>query len=260
MQTSQTSPVCTLLLDGGPITNAGLLEATSGGSLQLNGVTVNNAGGNITANSGSTVQLFGKAVIQGGTLNNNGGTLGTSGKEATLDGSTGAGAVTINGTYTSDSGSNTNVLGTITNKGNIQMNGGGANTFLSLEANTTLQGGGTVTLSTAGGGGPAIIEQAVGLSGLTLTNVDNTIQGAGIIGFNGLSLVNQAGGTVNANVSGGTLLLQNGSVTNAGLLEATGGGILQIKESRSTTAEATSLRTPAARCNCLAMPPSRVGR
>ena len=34
------------------------------------GVTVNNAGGNITANAGSTVQLFGNTDIQGGTLNN----------------------------------------------------------------------------------------------------------------------------------------------------------------------------------------------
>ena len=39
-----------LLLDGGPITNQGLMEATNSGILQLEGVTVNNNGGNITAN------------------------------------------------------------------------------------------------------------------------------------------------------------------------------------------------------------------
>ena len=91
---------------------------------------------------------------------------------------------------------------TISNAGSIQLNGGaGSNTFLYLDANTMLQGGGTVTLSTASGGGSTFIEQGVG--GVTLTN-NSTIQGNGLIG-NGLTLVNQAGGTVNA--SGGTLSL-----------------------------------------------------
>ena len=81
----------TLALEGisGVLSNTGLLEATNGGILQVNGVTVNNAGANITANSGSTVQLYGGTVIQGGTLNNIGGTLGTlANNAATLDGST----------------------------------------------------------------------------------------------------------------------------------------------------------------------------
>jgi hypothetical protein len=212
------------------VTNGGLLEATSGGILQLDGVTVNNAGGNITANSGSTVQLFGNTVIQGGTLNNLGGTLGTpNSNAATLDGSTVAGAVTLNGTYTGALGSTTYVLGSIINNNNIQLNAGsGYNTVLQLGSNVTLSGGGAVTLATAGGGGQAIIDQSVG--GLTLTNANNTIQGNGIIGLNGLSLVNQSGGTVNANVSGATLALSSMSsgLTNGGLLEATSGGILQL--------------------------------
>src|ERR1022692_3386359 len=212
------------------VTNGGLLEATSGGILQLDGVTVNNAGGNITANSGSTVQLFGNTVIQGGTLNNLGGTLGTpNSNAATLDGSTVAGAVTLNGTYTGALGSTTYVLGSIINNNNIQLNAGsGYNTVLQLGSNVTLSGGGTVTLATAGGGGPAILDQSVG--GLTLTNANNTIQGNGIIGLNGLSLLNQSGGTVNANVSAATLTLSSMSsgLTNGGLLEATSGGILQL--------------------------------
>src|SRR5271169_2426192 len=219
----------TLLLDGsGGTTNSGLMEASSGGVLQLDGITVNNAGGNITANSGSTVQLFGSTVIQGGTLTNSGGTLGTPANNvATLDGSTGAGAVTINGTYLSDLNTDTFVAGTINNNNNFQMNGGGgANAILGLNTNTTLQGGGTVTLSTAAGGGNAIIQQQVG--GLTLTNVNNTIQGAGIIGNGGLALINQA--TINANSSGQTLLLDgSGGITNSNLMEATGGGVLQIQ-------------------------------
>jgi len=44
----------------------------------------------------------------------------TYGDFAYLDGSTVAGAVTINGTYTSDLSTDTYLLGTINNKGNIQ--------------------------------------------------------------------------------------------------------------------------------------------
>ena len=220
-----------LTLNGsGGITNTGLLEATSGGFLQISATTVNNAGGNITANSGSTVQLLGSAVIQGGdSLNNNGGTLGTPvNSVAYLDGSTGAGAITVNGTYTSDLNTDTYLLGTINSyKDNILLNGGGgANAILLPDStNVTLQGGGTVILSTASGGGNAYIEQAVG--GVTLTNVDNTIQGAGVIGNGGLTLVNNA--TINANSSGQTLTLNgSGGITNTGLMEATSGGFLQI--------------------------------
>ena len=130
--------------------------------------------------------------------------------------------MTINGTYLSDLNSDTFVAGTIINNGQILLNGGGGtNTFLGLNANTTLQGGGTVTLSTAGGGGSAYIQQQVG--GLTLTNVNNTIQGAGVIGNGGLALVNQA--TINANSSGQGLLFNgSGGITNSSLMEASGGG------------------------------------
>jgi fibronectin-binding autotransporter adhesin len=220
-----------LILEGmsGALTNTGLLEASNAGILQINGVTVNNAGGGkITANAGSTVQLYGSTVIQGGTLTNNGSFFGTPINSVVyLDGSTAAGPITINGTYTSDLNSDTHLLGTINNKNNFQLNGGaGTNAIILADNNVTLQGGGTVTMSTASGGGAAYIEQASG--GLTLTNVNNLIQGAGVIGNNGLTLVNQA--TVNANVSGEALILEgmSGGLTNTGILEASNGGILQI--------------------------------
>ena len=173
--------------------------------MNIDAITVKNQGGTIAANgAGATVQLYGNATIQGGTLTNNGGAFfGTpNGNSAILDGSTVPGAVTINGTYTNGNNSTTYLLGTINNQGNILLNGGsGNNSDLEIDSGTvTLKGGGTVTLSTAGGGGNAIILQAAG--GLTLENFNNTIQGAGIIGDNGLSLLNDAGGTILANASG----------------------------------------------------------
>ena len=125
-----------------------------------------------------------------------------------------------------DPGTQLSVYGTqIINAGQININsGGGQNALLELEDNVTLSGAGTLTLANTGGGGTAIIYQAVG--GLTLTN-QSTIQGAGTIGFNGLSLINQ--GTVDANASGQTLefvSMTNGINNTGGLLEASNGGIL----------------------------------
>jgi hypothetical protein len=232
---NQSGQVLFLQSLGGSNSNSGLMEASSGGVLNINGNTFNNAGGNITATSGGTVNLYGGVNIQGGTLNNSGGAfIGTAqNNSAVLDGSTGSGAITLNGTYTSDLNTNTFILGTINNKNTLQVTGGaGTNTQLLVESsNLMLQGGGTVNLQSLNGGGNAYLDQAVG--GTTLTNVNNTIQGDGIIGNNGLTIVNQAGGTINANSSGigeiTTLTIQSSpGVTNAGLMEATNNGVLQI--------------------------------
>jgi hypothetical protein len=110
------------------------------------------------------------------------------------------------------------VLGTINNQGNIQVGGS-----LVLNGDTVLQGGGTVT---PGGTGAFLDGTHV------LTNVNNTIQGAGQIGdstFGFPTLVNGAAGTINANISGQTLGVKGIAVTNAGLMEATGGGTLDLQ-------------------------------
>jgi len=223
------TPTSLLVFQSGAVTNQGLMEATGSGVLAINGDTVNNAGGTIAANGG-TVQLVGSAVIQGGTLTNNGGTLGTpAGNVAVLDGSTGAGAVTLNGTYTSDLGSQTYLLGTINNNSNLQLNGGnGSNSSLIVDSNVTLGGGGTVSLSIAAGGGNAFILQAAG--GLTLENVNNIIQGAGIIGQNGLTVLNDAGGAILANIPGQNLFVNGGgTLTNNGTLQVNSGSLLNVQ-------------------------------
>jgi hypothetical protein len=224
-----------LVLNGsGGVTNAngstgGLLEATNGGVLQINGITANNANGNITVGDATgTVQVL-NSIIQGGTLNNNaGGTMATVGSVATLDGSTVSGAVTIStgSTYTASNGATTNLNGAIVNKGTIQFNGAnGTNGILNLAGNVNLSGGGTVAMNAATGGGSAFFQG----NGQTLTNVDNTISGTGVIGNGSLAVTNQA--TIDATPAGGTsTLVLNGSggITNTSLLEATGTGTLQI--------------------------------
>ena len=216
-----------LLLNVNAATNLGLLEATSGSTLQLNGATYINAAGSIIANGlGSTVQ-FTSVTIQGGTLTTTGGgVLGTATSQtATLDGTAAHGTLTIQGIYTGANNSVTVLAGTITNPGSIQINAGANNTFLQMNGVVTLTGGGTVMLSNPAGGN-AFINQSVG--GSSLINFNNIIEGSGQIGNNGLALVNQAGGVVDANHVGATLVLNPGAFTNQGLMEATVGGVLQL--------------------------------
>ncbi|MGC2322436.1 MAG: SBBP repeat-containing protein, partial [Terriglobales bacterium] len=147
--------------------------------------------------------------------------------QVTLDISASVGNLTIDANDSLIIGNNTalTIAGNISNSGQISVNAAGNNTFLQIAGgrNVSLSGGGTLTLSTSGNGTP-IINQTSG--GATLTNVDNTIQGRGQIGNNGLALVNQAAGTIKANVAA-TLLLNPNGITNAGTLAATTGGTLQ---------------------------------
>ena len=96
-----------------------------------------------------------------------------------------------------------------------------------------LTGGGDVSMAS----GSQISENAnndsIVASGAVLYNVDNDVFGAGTIGSGDahLDLYNTAGGTIDADLSGQTLTLDTGdTIHNAGLLEATSGGILQIND------------------------------
>jgi hypothetical protein len=101
----------------------------------------------------------------------------------------------------------------------LQLTGNGA----------TLEGGGKVVMSgdaTITGTGPSDV----------LTNVDNTISGSGHIGVGdgNLTLVNEAHGVIDADVSGTPLVLDTGNaIVNAGLLEASNGGVLQVNDAVS---------------------------
>jgi len=107
-----------------------------------------------------------------------------------------------------------------------------------LSADTTLKGTGTVTLAYNGSGaGVSYVQQTVG--GVTLNN-EQTIQGQGIIGNGGLSVDNQVGGTVLANVSGGTLnFLNGGALTNEGSIQVAVGS--SISDSFASTTNSGSV-------------------
>ena len=106
---------------------------------------------------------------------------------------------------------------TISNAGNINMNATGSTTELVITGSTTLSGGGTLTMSNSA--------KNMILGGGTFTNQE-TIQGAGVIGDNNLTLVNS--GTIDVNVVGTLQINPNGGTTNTGTLEASHDGTLEL--------------------------------
>ncbi|MBZ9850415.1 Ig-like domain-containing protein, partial [Mesorhizobium sp. CA14] len=127
------------------------------------------------------------------------------------------------GTMTIGDGAMLPLSGTINNTGIISLDSAGSDTLLQLiQHGTTLQGGGQVVLSDSDWN---IISGTS--ADVTLTNVDNTISGAGQLGGGLLSLNNQ--GTIIATGTR-TLVIDTGANTtvNSGTLEATGSGGLTI--------------------------------
>lgn len=117
----------------------------------------------------------------------------------------------------------TALRGTIDNGGTLLT--GGA---LVIDGPATLAGHGQFVLN---GGAVYTAADARFAAGSTLApaliNADNTISGKGGFHSSGLAILNQAGGVIDADVSGQQLYLA-GTVTNQGLIEASGEGQLDI--------------------------------
>ena len=114
--------------------------------------------------------------------------------------------------------------GTINNTGTIELSSTGDETNLQIiDHGITLEGAGQVVLL------DSAENTIVGTSpDVTLTNVDNTISGAGQIGAGTLTLVNE--GTIDATGTN-PLTVDTGAnaVTNSGTLEASGAGRLIVQ-------------------------------
>jgi len=135
-------------------------------------------------------------------------------------------SLTNAGSITSLNNTDLQLLGMVDNSGSITIAAGLNATDLEVAVDgATLTGGGTVTLS----GSNARINDASGTQILTIA--DQTIQGEGNIGVNGMDVINQAGNLIHANVDTGTLRLDAVNIfTNAGTLRASNGGILQLRD------------------------------
>jgi len=117
--------------------------------------------------------------------------------------------------------------------GEIAVGGGAQPATLVVNGNVTLETDGELNTSIALSGGHIISAGPAG----SLENVNALIVGYGEIGGGGsLKLINDASGVVNANVAKAALVLEPAlTVSNAGILEATGGGILDVRASVSNS-------------------------
>jgi T1SS-143 domain-containing protein len=132
-------------------------------------------------------------------------------------------ALSNTGTLTIDDGALLPLSGIITNSGTIVLDSTGNETHLELIQNgIALQGGGQIILSDSD-------ENLVSgtIASVTLTNVDNTMSGAGQLGGGRMTLINS--GTITA-IGTHALVIDTGPniVGNAGTLEATGSGGLIV--------------------------------
>jgi hypothetical protein len=207
----------------GTITNAGLVENTGSGTLVLDVATLDDTSGG-TLKTGSQFAIADSTII-----------------DAHLDFAAGA---TVDAIFTN----NVLVTQTLTNQGFVAIYQNGALSIAGTIDNvgvidnqgqllfgpgaSTLSGGGAIALESGFGAG------IVGDNGATITNVDNTISGAGFIGLetNPCTLVNEAAGVIDAN-AGAALTVDDYSAPtqNAGLMEATGAGGLVIEKQIDNT-------------------------
>ncbi|MER8811337.1 beta strand repeat-containing protein [Mesorhizobium australicum] len=134
------------------------------------------------------------------------------------------------GTMTIGDGAMLPLSGTINNTGLISLDSTSSDTLLQVIQNgITLQGGGQVVLSDSAAN---VVSGTA--ADVTLTNVDNTISGAGQLGGGSLSVNNL--GTIIATGTHALVIDTGGStVVNSGTLEATGSGGLEINGAVANT-------------------------
>ncbi len=225
-------PTALTLDPGGTITNSGTLRAQSGATLKLFNGTFSNISGVIEALDGSVVEI-GSATIIGGTLQ----TIGTGefrSLNATLDGT--GDPVVSSGLLSVPSGYNLTVMGTVRNAGTIRLNSTGSLTDLVCTGgDVSLTGGGTIMMGDQNNN--RLYQTGSG----TLTNVDNTIRGAGQLGVNTRPIVNR--GAIRADSNTALLLDPDGivGVRNEGMLEVTGAGGLTIAAGPFVTSGVVSI-------------------
>jgi hypothetical protein len=253
-------------LSSGDFSNSGTIKSTGTGGLLL-ATDVNNAGGTIAADGVGTVTVaYGisqglvEAQIAGANIALQNSFL-VNGTVSTVVGSaipalaqtfdTITGTVNNLGTIAVADSANLAVAGQFNNTSVIQLNSTNDATILRVEqTGLTLSGGGKLTLTNNSHN--SIISTG---SPATLTNVNNTISGAGTIGDANLTLVND--GTISATGTGANKLIidtgpqtiqNNGkisdttsagltiesNVTNAGSITASGPGALLIDDATVT--------------------------
>jgi len=143
------------------------------------------------------------------------------------------------GTLAVNDGGTLALGGTANNAGTIALTANAPGTTLGIAGALTLTGGGKVSLSATTGNALSI-----GGTGVTLTNVNNTIAGGGTVSNTGLTFVNS--GSVDANTAA-ALTIDTGAntISNFGKLEATASGGLDLDSDVTNSGTIAALGTQA---------------
>ena len=193
------------LMTSAMTTNA-LMEATAGGTLTINGITLTQGTSGQLSAAGGTIALIGGATISGGTLNtSSGGVI-----QATSSSTDTLASVTNNGTFNILGASNLSVTGNLSDNGLITVNSNNNSVSTMTFSGGTLSGTGAITLNSG--------SSAATLAGTLTQASGHTINGYGQITAN---LTNN--GMVNATVATSTLFVDGTSMSNAATMEATTG-------------------------------------
>ena len=233
----------------GNLQNVGILQALNGGTLSLQGGNWQDSGVNYAdatsvfsigasfSNTGNTLALTGpgtfasSGTIQGGTVSVAAGTL--------LDLSGTVDGVTVNGSFQVDGNNSVVVEDGLTLNGTATLGDSTGFGLLYFEGTQTLGGSGTVVFGTFDTRNALMVASA----GTTLTiGAGITVQGQnGYVGYDpnfggspDVSVVNQ--GTIQADVSGGTITVYGTDNQNAGSLNALNGATLSVEGTLTNTA------------------------
>lgn len=200
-------------------TNSGEMRADLGAVLRIQGCTLTQAASGQVRAGGGTVELHAGAHVVGGDLDANvGGVVRCTADGVALTDVTNLGALEI------ASGQSLILYGTsFTNDGVLEINplAGSLNADLIIGDMVTLQGTGECVMHQGGDDNDAAIRTQ---AGMTLTHAaGHTIRGSGDIAA---ALINE--GLIHADDPAQRLILRENDKTNAGVLQASGGGRLAI--------------------------------
>ena len=208
--------------------NSGVLQAASGGLLQLINGTIDNNGGTIQSADSGEVQFSGITIKNGNLKTSGSGVIKVTGASSLSSGVT----LDANSQLKVNNASALNVSDTFTINGTLSIESAGNSTDVILKsATTTFDGSGKVSLSNN-------VNNRIYGSPNTNTLVNKTtIEGAGQIGANSTTINNQ--GTITALYGNALTLDPLGSFTNTGTIQATTGGLLRLGSGQFTNTGGT---------------------
>ena len=216
----------TITFDGGSIANGNLLEATNGGTLQLENITVtNSSAATASVDATSTVDLMAAAIL-GGTIENAGHVVVTDGASV-LHGD----SVTNSGTMTIEAGASLTLEGdtTLINEtgGIITADGGGATVSIEIDTDTNVNSG---TIQAVNGGEIDFYINVDGGSnhGLIEAGAGGTVHFYDTHGGGGGGGGPQGGNYGTMEATDGGVLIFDGGLDNFYLVEAVNGGTVDL--------------------------------